>query len=71
QISTDNGSSWLYWNGSAWVETTDNYNDLDTLNAHISSIVSDSLKLKVKLTGNGSATPVIRSITIKYVVNEQ
>ncbi len=71
QVSTDNGNSWLYWNGSAWVETTDNYNDLETLNAHISSITSDSLKLKIKLTGNGDATPIIRSVVIKYIVKEQ
>ena len=57
QLSDDDGLTWQYWNGSAWVNAgAGNHNTASTINTNINTFTTTSQKIKFKafLAGNGS-----------------
>lgn len=73
QISNDNGTTWYWWNGSAWVATTAGFTEANTddeINAHISSF-SDGNTLrtfmwKMVFVIDDTTYPEIDTLTIGY-----
>lgn len=68
QMSTDNGSSWQYWNGSAWASapTLSETNPTAIVNSNISTlpITFDGIKWRAVLAGNGSQQTTLNSVTV-------
>lgn len=70
-LSDDNGTSWKYWSGSAWVVSSGfaQSNSASTVDANIGSfpITTNGLKVKIYLhSNNGITTPVIDNLVISY-----
>lgn len=55
QLSDDDGVSWRYWNGSAWVVTSDQYNDVSTIHTNIGSfpVVGEKIMFRAFLISDG------------------
>jgi type II secretory pathway pseudopilin PulG len=70
QLSSDDGATWKYWNGSAWATATlaTNYNSKSVVNTNIGSFTVASGKIRVKafLIGNGSQQVKLDQIVIGY-----
>lgn len=70
-VSTDQGVSFQYWNGSAWAAST-NYatsNPLATLNAHLATLNLVSQKFLVRIyihSANGTTTPTVDNVIVSY-----
>ncbi len=67
QLSEDNGTTWLYWNGIAWIAAGENeYNDAATVHANIESfpINEDKIIFKAFLISDGSQKVELDSIRI-------
>ena len=68
RLSTDEGSSWKYWGGSAWVTSlsTNQANSKTVINAHISdlSVTEDGIVWQAILDGDGNKNPNITSVTL-------
>jgi|GEM_PF-1189104 len=58
QLSSDDGASWKYWNGSTWATSTlgNQYNIADVINANIATFSTSTRKIMFKaiLSGNGN-----------------
>ncbi len=67
QISNDDGSTWNYWNGTAWVIAgAGNYNTATDIDTNISSFAlgTRSFKWKAFLASNGSQAITLNSVTL-------
>ena len=57
RISADDGVTWLYWNGSSWVTSSDltQTNDTSTITTHFASfpVTFDGMRWQAVLKGNG------------------
>ncbi|USN96635.1 MAG: hypothetical protein H6797_00315 [Candidatus Nomurabacteria bacterium] len=67
RLSSDNGATWLYWDGSAWSasNSTADANNATTVDAHVSTfpVTFDGLKWQAVLTGNGDQRVTLNSVT--------
>lgn len=68
-ISSDNGSTWKYWNGSAWIITNNSYtqaNIAEEINNNISLLASSgTFKFRALLhSDDGAITPQLDNIEI-------
>lgn len=67
RLSSDRGSTWLYWNGSDWVESsnTSQANDVSTINSHMVDfpVTFDGLQWQAVLKGDGTQQVKINGIT--------
>lgn len=66
RLSTDGGTTWLYWNGSAWA-TSASYaqaNDTATITANMSTlpVTFDGMKWQAILQGNGVQQVTVNSV---------
>jgi hypothetical protein len=73
-VSSDNGSSWKYWDGGAWVATDGSYtqaNTNDTVNTNLVSLASaGNFSFRALLySSNGSTTPTLDYVTIEQDAN--
>ncbi|MEI6532827.1 MAG: hypothetical protein WCO06_03240 [Candidatus Roizmanbacteria bacterium] len=69
QLSTDDGVTWLYHNGTNWVTASaTNYNTTSQINSAINTLSSSTKKIRVKafLISNGTQLVKLDSITIGY-----
>lgn len=70
QLSSDNGTTWQYWNGSAWATATlaTNYNTAAQINTNIPtfSAASGQIKVRAFLISNGSQFVQLDKIVIGY-----
>lgn len=70
QLSDDDGATWRYYNGSAWIVATapTNYNSAAEINNNISSFPATNNKINVKafLISNGSQFVQLDRINIGY-----
>lgn len=67
QISNDDGSTWNYWNGTAWVIAgAGNYNTAADIDTNILSFAlgTRSFKWKAFLASNGSQAITLNSVTL-------
>ena len=70
QLSNNNGSTWLYYDGSGWsVAGASNWNSEEVVDEYISSFPIDSskqLQVRVKLVpgSGGTSTPLIKNVTV-------
>lgn len=72
QLSDDDGASWKYWDGSAWVVAgASNYNTASIVNSNISAFptVTNKIKWKAFLEGNGTQQVILDNISIGYTQN--
>jgi hypothetical protein len=73
QLSNDDGTTWKYWNGTAWVTSVSstNYNTALVINTNIStfSAVSGKIKWKAFLVSNGSQQIVLDNVAVGYTQN--
>jgi len=72
QLSNDDGSTWQYWNGSAWSTAgVGNYNPATTINSNIATFNTSTGKLMFKafLTSNGSQLVQLDNIKITWMEN--
>ena len=74
-LSDNGGTSWKYWNGSAWATSSGDYaqsNAVDEVNTNIGSFPTAQNKLKIKAflhadNGlNGLATPTLDNVKVDY-----
>ena len=70
QLSDDDGTTWKYFNGSAWISTSGptDYNDSTTINNEISSFSTTNNKINVKafLISDGTQFVRLDQIIIGY-----
>lgn len=70
QLSDDDGTTWKWWNGSAWaaVATGTDYNTATDVNTHIGAFPTTSKKLmwKAFLVSNGSQQIQLDTVTVTY-----
>lgn len=70
QLSDNDGSTWQYWNGSAWTTATlaTHYNTATTINTNITSFsaTADKITFKAFLVGNGTQQVKLDNIAIGY-----
>ncbi|MDD2758621.1 MAG: hypothetical protein PHD72_04655, partial [Patescibacteria group bacterium] len=73
QLSSDDGASWDYWNGSAWSTATNttHHNTATTVNSNIGSFSTSTNKIKWKafLASNGSQQITLSQVNIGYTEN--
>lgn len=73
QLSDDDGVSWKYWDGSAWlvISAPANYNTASVVNAHINSFsaVAGKIKWKAFLSSNGSQQVILDNVAVGYLQN--
>jgi len=66
--SSDDGSTWKYWNGSIWTTTDNSYaqaNDAATVNTYINSLASSgTFKFRALLNSDGTTTPELDNINV-------
>lgn len=71
RLSDDDGATWRYWNGSAWVSAllAGNWNNASVVNSSIGSFPTASGKIMVRalLNTSGLVTPVLDSLEIGYM----
>jgi len=67
RLSADGGASWLYWDGSSWVVSSElsNANDTATINAHMDvfPVTFYGLKWQAILQGDGSQRVMLNSVS--------
>ena len=68
RLSADEGTTWYYWDGSAWAVSTTNVqsNDAATIDAHIQSFPSslDGLLWQAVLTGDGTQRVALNQVQL-------
>ena len=68
RLSNDGGSTWLYWNGSAWTISSDTSqaNDVSTINSNISSLTPnfDGITWQAVLKGDGTQQVTLNSVSL-------
>ncbi|MFA6322491.1 MAG: hypothetical protein WCX71_03350, partial [Candidatus Buchananbacteria bacterium] len=72
QLSSDNGSNWQYYNGTAWVGAgASNYNTASQISSAIGSFATSTNQIKWRafLSSSGSQQVVLDNITIGYTQN--
>jgi hypothetical protein len=79
QISADNGSTWYWWNGSAWATTTAGYtesSDAATINTHLADNSFSSFgpspkqfKFKAFFNSDGTQQPKLDTIGLTYLLD--
>ncbi len=69
QLSFNDGATWYYWNGTAWIVTLNQWNDAETINANLFTFPTSNGKILVRsnLTSNGLTTPELDEIMISYI----
>jgi hypothetical protein len=73
-LSKDNGSTWYYWSGTAWVTSNGTYsqssNSADII-ANLTTLpfISGTFKWKVFLHSAGSVTPILEKIRVKFGIS--
>lgn len=73
QLSDDNGTTWYYWNNTAWaVAGVTNYNNASTINTNISSfpVVNNRLMWRAYLESNGTQLVSLDDVNIGYTEND-
>jgi hypothetical protein len=72
QLSDNDGDTWQYWNGSAWVEaaSTNLFNTADEVSDHITSFstATGQLSFRAVLQASGSASVQIDTVSVSYVM---
>lgn len=70
QLSSDDGTTWQYWSGSAWVTATSisESNTATVINSNISSFpaLSDQIKFRAYLASNGSQLVQLDDVKIDF-----
>lgn len=72
QLSDDDGATYKYWNGSAWVTAAPtNYNTASVVNTNIDSfpITASGIKWKAFLESDGSQEVILSDLDITYTQN--
>jgi hypothetical protein len=68
QISSDDGVTWKYWNGSAWIASDLSYtqaNLASLINTNISTLAASGIfRFRALLSSTGYVTPLLDQITI-------
>jgi len=70
-LSKDNGSTWYYWSGTAWVTSNGTYsqssNSADII-ANLATLpfISGTFKWKVFLHSTGTTTPILEKVRVKF-----
>lgn len=74
RISIDEGSSWKYWNGSDWTNSTglSEANAASEINAEISSlaVTTGGIMWQAILSGNGEQRPAVNSVQLEATKDE-
>src|SRR5262249_44484157 len=69
RLTDDEGTTWKYWNGSAWVASADlsEANDTATVNTHISTfpVSFHGIAWQAILAGDGQQRVTLNSLTIE------
>lgn len=66
QASNDNGITWLHWDGSAWVSTTEDWNTKEELDAYLPHFpLNGQIRIRALLIPGerGRTTPVLRQVS--------
>ncbi len=82
QISIDDGTSWLYWNGSSWAtdpdpnegDTETEYNSASVVNTNLSSLPITSAELTFRaflVSNNGTSLPSLDKVDIGYSAEKE
>ncbi len=73
RLSSDGGTTWKYWNGSAWAtsSSTTNANSASTINSNISSFTlgTGGILWQGILVGSGEQQVTLNSVTITYTAD--
>ncbi len=73
RISSDNGTTWKYWNGSAWAtsSSTSNANAASVINTNIPTfpVTTGGLLWQAILTGSGEQQVTLNSVTVSYTAD--
>ncbi|MDD4901449.1 MAG: hypothetical protein PHS62_05140, partial [Patescibacteria group bacterium] len=73
QLSSDDGTTWKYWNNSAWATatTTANANSASVVNSNINlfSAAAGKIRWKAFLVSNGSQQVILDNVAIGYIQN--
>jgi len=73
QLSSNNGTTWKFWNGSAWATSTlaTDYNIASDVNTRISSFTTttNQIKWRAFLSSSGSQQVILDNIAIGYTPN--
>lgn len=72
QLSSDDGTTWQYWNGSAWATAgAANYNSASVVDANIGTFTKSTSHImwKAFLTSNGTQPVSIDNLAIDYTDN--
>ncbi len=72
QLSNDDGSTWEYWNGSAWATAgTSSYNPASIINTNINTFPTSTGKLLFKafLSSNGSQLVSLDNVSTTWMEN--
>jgi len=67
QLSDNGGSTWQYWNGSAWATAgASNYNTATVVNANITGFATTSAQIMFKafLSGDGSQQVILDNVQV-------
>lgn len=68
RLSSDNGTSWQYWNGSNWVASTDTtmVNAVATIDANIATfpVTFGGITWQAVMTGNGNQQVTLNSVEL-------
>lgn len=70
QLSSDNGSTWNYWNGSGWaVAGAGNYNVDTVIDANIGAFTTSTQQISFRafLSGNGQQQVKVDRVVIHYL----
>ncbi len=70
QLSEDDGASWQYWNGTAWVNaTTSNYNTAATIATQISQypVTNQQLRIKAFMESNGAQEVILDDVEVTWI----
>jgi hypothetical protein len=69
QLSDNNGSTWQYWNGSAWVTAGPaNYNTASVINTNITSFptAAEQITFRAFLSSSGSQQVQLDSVSVSW-----
>jgi len=72
QLSSDGGTTWQYWNGSAWATAgAANYNTASVVNTNIGSfsIATSQINFKAFLSSDGSQQVKLDHVTITFTAS--
>ncbi|MFA5022375.1 MAG: DUF4082 domain-containing protein [Patescibacteria group bacterium] len=73
QLSNDDGSTWLYWNGTNWSNAgSSNYNTANQINVHLKDFPTDNntLKFKAFLAATSTQPISLDSVSVYYATAE-